>query len=50
MLEQLLKQQNELLTELIATIRALKPPAPPTLNMVFPLEEFAGFEIGRAHV
>ena len=44
MIEQLLQQQNDLLAQLIATLRELKPQAPPSLNMQFPIEEFAHFD------
>ena len=44
MIEQLLQQQNQLLSELIVTLRELKPQAPPSLNMQFPIEEFADFD------
>ena len=44
MIEQLLQQQNQLLGELIATLRELKPQAPLALNMQFPIEEFAHFD------
>ena len=47
MIEQLLQQQNQLLGELIATLRELKPQAPPALNMVFPIEEYHGFDFAQ---